>query len=120
MIFIPKGCTSQHDPLVQKYMFYFFLPNAFVCTEASNKLQWQGFHERHVGGDDSQSRKIIQTQGIRRSVAFPISRIHDESAFYHAAIMRPLVHDLIVVEVSSHTTKLVPVKSYNSFLDQRS
>ncbi len=40
--------------------------------------------------------------------------------FYHAAIMRPLVHDLIVVEVSSHTAKLVPVQSYNSFLHQRS
>ncbi len=33
--------------------------------------------------------------------------------FYHAAIIRPLVHDLIVVEVSSH--KMVPVKSYNNF-----
>ncbi len=43
-----------------------------------------------------------------------------EVCFYHAAIMRPLVHDLIVVEVSSHTAKLVPVQSYNSFLDQRS
>ena len=43
-----------------------------------------------------------------------------ETTFYHAAIMRPLVHDLIVVEVSSHTAKLVPVQSYNSFLDQRS
>ncbi len=40
--------------------------------------------------------------------------------FYHAAIMRPLVHDLIVVEVSSHTAKIIPVQSYNSFLDQRS
>ncbi len=37
-----------------------------------------------------------------------------------SSIMRPLIHDLIVVEVSSHTAKLVPVKSYNSFLDQRS
>ncbi len=31
-----------------------------------------------------------------------------------------LVHDLIVAEVSSPTAKKVPVKSYNSFLDQRS
>ncbi len=38
-----------------------------------------------------------------------------ESRFHHAAIMRPLVRDPIVAEVSSHTTKLVPVQSYNSF-----
>ncbi len=30
-----------------------------------------------------------------------------------------LVHDLIVVEVSSPTVKMVPVQSHNSFLDQR-
>ncbi len=40
--------------------------------------------------------------------------------FYQAAFTEPLVCDLIVVEVSSPTAKKVPVKSYNSFLDQRS
>ncbi len=40
--------------------------------------------------------------------------------FYHAAVTKPLVHDLIVVEVSSPTAKMVPVQSYNSFLNQRS
>ncbi len=43
-----------------------------------------------------------------------------EAVFYHAGITEPLVHDLIVVEVSSPTAKKVPVQSYNSFLNQRS
>ncbi len=33
-----------------------------------------------------------------------------EHRFYHAAVTTPLVFDLIVVEVSSPTTKMVPVK----------
>ncbi len=43
-----------------------------------------------------------------------------DSRFHHAAVPKPLVRDLIVVEVTSPTAKKVPVQSYNSFLDQRS
>ncbi len=60
---------------------------------------------------------------VLRTIFCATSKVSERDAdwsFYHAAIMRPLVHDLIVVEVSSHTAKMVPVQSYNSFLDQRS
>ncbi len=46
--------------------------------------------------------------------------IYVDLTFYHAAVTEPLVCDLIVVEVNSPSAKLVPVQSYNSFLDQRS
>ncbi len=42
------------------------------------------------------------------------------SLFHHVTITKPFVRDLVVVEVSSHTARMVPVHSYNSFLDQRS
>ncbi len=38
-----------------------------------------------------------------------------KNQFYHATVTKPLVCDLIVVEVSSHTARMVPVKSYNDF-----
>ncbi len=39
-----------------------------------------------------------------------------ELEFYNAAVTKPLAHNFVVV--GSHTEKLAPVPSSNSFLDQ--
>ncbi len=40
--------------------------------------------------------------------------------FYNSAIAKPVLCARIVAEMGSHLVKRVPVKSHNSFLDQRS
>ncbi len=45
---------------------------------------------------------------------------HFETSFYNSAITKPVVCARIAVNMGSHLAKRVPVKSHNSFLDQRS
>ncbi len=40
-------------------------------------------------------------------------------SFYHATVTKPLVRDLSVLEVSSHTAKMVPVQSQLFFSTKR-
>ncbi len=42
------------------------------------------------------------------------------SWFYHSAISKHVIRAHIMVEMGFHCTKMVPVQSHNSFLDQRS
>ncbi len=49
-----------------------------------------------------------------------LDNINHQKSFHHAAVTKPLVHDLTVMEVSSPTARMVLVHSYNSLLDQKS
>ncbi len=63
--------------------------------------------------------KILAAKKVSWS-GVEMEKAHAEHEFYNSAITKPVVCARIVIEIGSHLTKMVPVQSHNSFLDQKS
>ena len=89
------------------------------CFDSSSLVPMHQNHSNKRAISKSSSRLNIYffNRSAERIAAGSMPRSY---IFYNSAITKPVVCARIVIEIGSHLTKMVPVQSHNSFLDQKS